>query len=66
MVAGLLVGLGVGALVPPEPVTVPAVGPMPGIAVGSLGLVVGGALYLRGPSIVGASGCGCSGDCGCS
>lgn len=66
MVAAVIVGLSVGTLVPPEPVTVPTVGPVSGILVGGIGLVVGGVLYLRGPRVVGSPECGCSGDCGCS
>ena len=66
LVAGVVVGLSVGTLVAPEPVTIPAVGLVSGVAVGGLGLVVGAALYRQGPAVVGASECGCSGDCGCS
>ncbi len=66
MIAGVVVGLSVGTLVPPEPVSVPAVGTVSGIAVGGLGLVAGAILFLRGPDAIGASDCGCSGDCGCS
>lgn len=59
-------GLSVGTLVAPEPVSMPAVGTVSGIAVGGLGLVAGAMLFLRGPDAIGASECGCSGECGCS
>ncbi len=67
VVAAIVVGLSVGTLIPPEPVTLPVVGPASGIAVGGIGLVLGAVLYLWIPKRVSGSGsgCGCSGDCDC-
>lgn len=64
--AAVVIGLSVGTLAPPEPVALPVVGPTPGLAVGGVGLVAGGALYQWGPTLVGSPDCGCTGDCGCS
>lgn len=64
--AAILVGLGVGVLLSPEPVVVPALGPVPGVAVGAAGLLVGAVAYRWGPGFLGASGCGCAGDCDCA
>lgn len=58
--AAALIGLGVGTLLSPDPVAVPLVGTVPGVAVGGVGLVAGGLLYAQMPN------CGCSGDCDCS
>lgn len=66
VVAAVVVGLSVGALLPPEPVSVPLLGPVPAVAVGGVGLVVGAVLYLRVPDLVGVKGCGCTGDCDCA
>ena len=66
LVAGVVVGVSIGTSVPPEPVSLPAVGAVSGVAVGGLGLVAGAVLYLRGPDALTSSDCGCSGDCGCS
>lgn len=60
--AAVLVGAGLATLVPPDPVTLPAVGSVPGPAVGATGLVAGGALYTLIPA---SSNCGCGGDCNC-
>lgn len=60
LLAAVVVGFSVGTLLSPEPLTVPLVGTVPGVAVGGVGLVAGGLLYTQIPS------CGCSGDCGCS
>jgi hypothetical protein len=65
MVAAVVVGLSIGTLLPPEPVAVPGVGPVPGLAVGGVGLLAGAVLYLKGPALVG-TGCGCATDCGCA
>lgn len=59
LVAAIIVGLSIGTLVSPEPVTFPVVGTVSGIIVGAIGLVTGAVLYTQIP------GCGCSGDCGC-
>lgn len=66
VVAAVVLGLSLGTLVPPEPVTLPAVGTVPGVAAGGIGLAVGAVLYLWVPGWLGASGCGCDGDCDCS
>lgn len=60
LIAGLVLGLSLGTLVQPDPMTVPAVGAVPSAVVGGLGLVVGAVLYTQIPS-----GCDCGGDCGC-
>lgn len=66
MIAAVVVGLSVGAMLPPEPVSVPAVGTVSGLIVGGVGVLSGSVLYVQGADLVGSSGCGCSGDCGCS
>jgi len=68
IIAAIIVGLSIGTAVPPEPILLPVVGAVPGLAVGTIGLLAGAALYLRGPTFVGSpeSDCGCTGDCGCS
>lgn len=65
VVAAVVVGLSLGTLVPPDPVTLPGVGTVSGILVGSAGLGSGAILYLWLPRVVGTD-CGCSGDCSCS
>lgn len=65
-IAALVVGLSIGTAVPPRPVVLPVAGSVPGLVVGATGLVVGAALYRHGPTLVGQSGCDCSGACGCS
>lgn len=65
-IAALVVGLSVGTMVKLEPVALPVLGSVPGLAVGGVGLLVGAVLYVRGPKLLGASGCGCGADCGCS
>jgi len=65
VLAAILVGLGVGTLLSPEPVSVPVVGTISGLVVGGVGLVVGPTLYLAVPKLVGPD-CGCAGDCGCA
>jgi hypothetical protein len=64
--AAAVVGLSLGTLVPPDPLALPAAGTVPALPVGVAGLAVGTALYVRGPALVGASGCGCGGDCDCA
>ena len=59
--AAVVVGLGIGTLVPPEPVSVPAVGTVSGLLVGSGAIAVGGGLYLWIRRSTG--GCGCGGSC---
>ncbi len=66
VVAAIIVGLSIGALVPPDAILLPVVGPVSGIIVGGIGLVTGALLYLWVPNLVHQSGCGCAGDCGCS
>ena len=62
IVAAVIVGLSIGTAVPPEPVLLPVVGPVPSLAVGTIGLLAGASLYLRGPTFIGSS----ESDCGCS
>lgn len=62
LLAAVVVGASLATLVPPDPVTIPAVGSVPGLAAGAVGLVVGSVLYTQVP---GSSGCGCGGDCDC-
>lgn len=64
LAAAVVVGLGLGTLVPPDPVSVPLVGRVPGVVAGGVGLVTGGGAFalLKRSS---GSGCGCSGDCEC-
>lgn len=64
--AAVLVGLNVGTLVPPSPVTLPVAGEVSGVLVGATGLATGAALYRFGPGLLGSTDCGCAGDCGCS
>ncbi|WP_436906805.1 hypothetical protein [Halosimplex marinum] len=62
-VAAVFVGIGIGTLVPPDPVTVPGVGSVSGLLVGGGALVAGGGLYAA--TKRSSSGCGCGGDCDC-
>lgn len=66
VLAAVVIGLSVGTMVPPKAVLLPAVGAVPGLLVGGLGLVAGAALFQWGPRLVGVADCGCTGDCGCS
>lgn len=66
MIGAIVMGLSIGALLPPEPMAVPAVGVVPGVLVGGLGLAGGALLYVQAPKWLRPSGCGCSDDCGCS
>lgn len=66
VVAAVVVGLGAGALLPPDPVTLPVVGTVPGVVAGAVGVAVGGALYRWGPGVLATPDCGCAGDCDCS
>lgn len=63
LLAAVVVGLGIGTMVPPDPVAVPAVGPVSGLLVGAVGVVVGGVLYTKAPAS--ASSCDCDGACDC-
>jgi len=65
LVAAILIGLGIGTLVPTRPVSVPGVGTVSGVLVGVVGLGAGVVLYRWAPGRAASSGCGCSGDCGC-
>lgn len=60
--AAALVGIGIGTMVPPEPMAVPGLGSISSLLVGGAGVVAGTGLYTRIPS---SSECGCSGDCTC-
>ncbi|QSX00219.1 hypothetical protein [Haloterrigena alkaliphila] len=60
-VAAVIVGLGIGTLVAPEPVTVPTVGAVPGLLAGSAAIAVGTGLYLWIKRTT--AGCGCGGGC---
>ncbi|WP_126662168.1 hypothetical protein [Haloterrigena salifodinae] len=61
--AAVVVGLGIGTLVSPEPVAVPVVGTVSRLLVGSGAVVVGSGLYLWIRRSTGGRGCGDS--CGC-
>lgn len=63
LLAAVVVGLGIGTLVPPDPVTVPAVGTVSGLLVGGGAVVAGGGLYLWIQRSTGR--CDCGGACGC-
>lgn len=62
--AAAVAGLGVGTLVPPDPVRLPVAGSVPGLVVGAVLLAGGLALYVHGPSLLGTGDCGCGGGCG--
>lgn len=63
--AAVVIGLSVGALVPPDAVRFPVVGAVPGLLAGGVGLLVGLVLYRWMPRLL-TPDCGCAGDCGCS
>jgi len=61
--AAALLGVGIGTIGQSGTVAVPAVGTVPSVVVGVVGLVAGGGTYLALERT--GSGCGCSDDCGC-
>jgi hypothetical protein len=64
--AAVIIGLSIGMLVPPDPVSMPSLGPISGLIAGGLGLLIGGLLYYQVPRwMTSRSGCGCGKDCGC-
>lgn len=66
VLAAVVIGLSVGAVLPPDSAAIEAMGPIPGFLVAGAGVIVGVVLYTKVPSLVGAKSCGCTGDCGCS
>jgi len=60
-VAAVFLGLSVGALVSPDPMSVPGVDSVPGVAVAAVGGALGVLLYRYAPS----ADCGCGDDCSC-
>lgn len=62
LLAAVIIGISLGMLLPPDPVTLPLFGTVPGLVAGAGGLAIGGVLFAK---IPGSSGCGCSGNCGC-
>lgn len=65
-VAAVVIGLSVGTMLSPEPMALPAVGQVPSVAVGAIGLVLGSLLFSEVPRHLQSTGCGCGDDCGCS
>ncbi len=66
MVAAVVLGLGIGTIIGAEPVTIPGIGAVSGLLAGGLAVLVGGALYVKGPNHVQSEDCGCGDDCGCA
>jgi hypothetical protein len=66
ILAAIVIGLSVGAVLPPNPAAIDALGTIPGVLVAGGGMTVGAVLYTTVPKLVGAESCGCTGDCGCS
>ncbi|MFB6068914.1 MAG: hypothetical protein ABEJ90_03205 [Halobacterium sp.] len=62
--AAVVAGLGVGTLVPPDPVGLPGIGSVSGLLFGSAGLAAGAVLYSQASRLAPAD-CGCGGDCDC-
>lgn len=62
--AAVLVGASIPTAVSGSGVSVPAIGTVPAIAVGTVGIVAGLGLYT-GVKRYSTSGCGCGGDCNC-
>lgn len=60
----VLIGLGLGGIASPSPVTLPAVGTTSSLYPGVAAILVGGGALLARDRLV-DSGCGCDGDCGC-
>lgn len=63
VLAGIVMGLSIGTLLPPEPVSLPAIGSVSGVLVGIAGLLVGTGLFLLIQRS--SSACGCGEGCGC-
>lgn len=65
ILAAVLIGLGVGSMIPPNPVSIPAVGSVSAFVVGpvAVGLGVGTYLGLRRQGA--KRSCGCVGSCSC-
>lgn len=66
ILAAVVIGLSIGAVLPPNPAAINAIGTIPGILFASAGVLVGAVMYFKVPSFVGAKSCGCTGECGCS
>lgn len=66
ILAAIIVGVSISTLLSWTPVSVPGVGLVPGYLLGGVGLIAGGAIYQWVPPLMGTSGCGCEGNCGCS
>ena len=65
LAVGLIVGLGLGAMLSPSPVTLPVVGATSTLYVGAVAVIVGGGLYVGLDRRSSSSDCGCGSDCGC-
>ncbi len=65
LIAAVFVGLGIGSLVPPDPVTLPAFGTVPGVLIGAGALAIGGGLYFGLRRLSDSKACGCVGPCSC-
>lgn len=61
LAAGIVAGLGIGTLVSQGSVALPAVGTVPGLAVGTAGILLGGGLHRAVQRST--DDCGCGGNC---
>lgn len=66
VLAAVVIGLSVGAVLPPNPAAIDAIGTIPGVLVSGAGVIGGAIIYVKAPDLVGAKSCGCTGECGCS
>ena len=66
ILAAVVIGLSVGAVVPPNPAAINAIGTIPGVLLAGTGVIVGAVIYVKVPDLAGAKSCGCTDECSCS
>lgn len=66
VLAAVVIGLSIGAVLPPNPFAIDAFGLLPGISLAGAGAAIGTVMYTRLPAVLAPKGCGCAGDCGCA
>ncbi len=66
ILAAMVIGFSIGAVLPPDPAAINALGTLPGVLLAGIGVAVGAVMYVRCPGFLGAKRCGCTGACSCS
>ncbi|WP_232703565.1 hypothetical protein [Halobacterium wangiae] len=66
ILAAVVIGFSIGAVLPPDPAAINALGTLPGVLLAGTGVIVGVVMYVKVPGLLGAKSCGCTGECACA